>query len=88
MADNKQNNTAKRGPGRPPGSKNKKKTSSSGAKNGSQTAASAAPDQAKYDKIKAMQEQYDRDKRYHDHTAHDRQLPLQIHVLDPLVDIR
>ena len=63
MADNKQNNTAKRGPGRPPGSKNKKKTSSSGAKNGSQTAASAAPDQAKYDKIKAMQEQYDRDRR-------------------------
>ena len=63
MADNKQNNTAKRGPGRPPGSKNKKKTSSSGAKNGSQTAASAAPEQAKYDKIKAMQEQYDRDRR-------------------------
>ena len=61
MAADNQNNTTKRGPGRPPGSKNKKSTSSSGKS--SQTAASANPDQMKIDKIRAMQEQYDRDRR-------------------------
>ena len=61
MAADDQNNTTKRGPGRPPGSKNKKSTSSSGKS--SQTAASANPDQMKIDKIRAMQEQYDRDRR-------------------------
>ena len=60
MAADNQNNTTKRGPGRPPGSKNKKNSSSSGSK---QNAAAASADQIKYDKIRAMQEEYDRDRR-------------------------
>ena len=60
MAADNQNNTTKRGPGRPPGSKNKKSSSSSGSK---QNAAAASADQIKYDKIRAMQEEYDRDRR-------------------------
>ena len=54
------NSTNKRGPGRPPGSKNKK---SSGQSSGSASKPSADPAQMKYEKIKAMQEEYDRDRR-------------------------
>ena len=54
------NSTNKRGPGRPPGSKNKK---SSGQSSGSASKPSADPAQMKYEKIKALQEEYDRDRR-------------------------
>ena len=54
------NSTNKRGPGRPPGSKNKK---SSGQSSGGASKPSADPAQMKYEKIKAMQEEYDRDRR-------------------------
>ena len=62
MAADNQNN--KRGPGRPPGSKNKNKSggNNSGSKSKSQGAA-VSSEQAKIDKIRAMQEQYDRDRR-------------------------
>ncbi len=59
-ANNQNNNTQKRGPGRPPGSKNKTK-SSSGSKS-SQTAGMTA-EEAKLEKIRAMQEQYDHERR-------------------------
>ncbi|MBQ6457050.1 MAG: DNA translocase FtsK 4TM domain-containing protein [Mogibacterium sp.] len=58
-ADNK-NNTSKRGPGRPPGSKNKK-TSGSSSGNGAKPASD--PSQVKYDRIREMQEEYDRERR-------------------------
>ena len=58
-ADNK-NNTNKRGPGRPPGSKNKK-TSGSSSGNGAKPASD--PSQVKYDRIREMQEEYDRERR-------------------------
>lgn len=63
MAADNQNN--KRGPGRPPGSKNKNKSggNNSGSKSRSQSGVAASSEQAKIDKIRAMQEQYDRDRR-------------------------
>lgn len=75
MATNNQNNKnnnsqQKRGPGRPPGSKNKK--SSSGSSSGkssssksksSQNKQALSPEQARFEKIRAMQEQYDHDRR-------------------------
>jgi len=62
MAADNQN---KRGPGRPPGSKNKNKSggNSSGSKSKSQNGSAVNPEQAKIDKIRAMQEQYDRERR-------------------------
>ena len=54
------NNNKKRGPGRPPGSKNKKSKSQSSANN---KQAALDPEQAKYDRIKALQEEYDRERR-------------------------
>ncbi len=69
MATNNQNNnTQKRGPGRPPGSKNKPKTSGSssgntGSRSSSQKTVQAAAEEAKLKKIRAMQEQYDHDRR-------------------------
>ncbi len=62
MAADNQNNK-KRGPGRPPGSKNKSGGNNSGSKSKSQSGAAVSSEQAKIDKIRAMQEQYDRDRR-------------------------
>ena len=63
MAANNQNsnNTKKRGPGRPPGSKNKAKSSSSGSKSSQKQAVSA--EEARLEKIREMQAQYDHERR-------------------------
>ena len=57
--------TEKRGPGRPPGSKNKsssqKSTQKSSASKSTKTATS--PEQQKLDRIMELQEKFDRDKR-------------------------
>ena len=64
-SDNQKKNTnsaGKRGPGRPPGSKNKSNTGSSSGKPQSNNAAVSA-EEARLDKIRAMQEQYDHERR-------------------------
>ena len=70
MATNNQNNnTQKRGPGRPPGSKNKPKTTGSskvkgtGSRSSSQKSVQAASEEARLNKIRAMQEQFEHDQR-------------------------
>ena len=63
MAANNQNSNntqKKRGPGRPPGSKNKSK-SSSGSKSSQKQAVSA--EEARLEKIREMQAQYDHERR-------------------------
>lgn len=62
MAKDQQTQTqAKRGPGRPPGSKNKKKSSGSSTPAKSKTA--SAPEDIRADRIKHMQAEYDRERR-------------------------
>ena len=64
MAANNQNSNntqKKRGPGRPPGSKNKSRSSSSGSKSSQKQAVSA--EEARLEKIREMQAQYDHDRR-------------------------
>ena len=64
MATNNQNsnNTQKRGPGRPPGSKNKSKSSgNSGGSSSKKSQVSA--EEARLNKIREMQEQFDHDRR-------------------------
>ena len=69
MATNNQNNnTQKRGPGRPPGSKNKPKSNSSqvkgsGSRSSSQKAVQAASEEARLKKIREMQEQLEHEQR-------------------------
>ena len=61
----KETETKKRGPGRPPGSKNKPKNSgsSSSKKSSSTRKAAVTPDDIRQERIARMQAQYDRDRR-------------------------
>ena len=63
MAANNQNKNTqkKRGPGRPPGSKNKSKSTSSSGKSSQKQPVSA--EEARLEKIKEMQAQYDHERR-------------------------
>ena len=62
-ANNQNNNTQKRGPGRPPGSKNKTKSKSSSSAGKASQKQALTPEEARLEKIREMQAQYDHDRR-------------------------